>query len=322
MADVLDLRQFRAAELEPLLRAEAEEWRRELHWNYSTSLELIRQYLQARILPGYVLIGNEGRHLPKGYGFFVYESHKALVGAIFAHPRFRSGQREEERALLRPMLATLQATPGLQRIEAQLMPFRPPDLAEVFAAAGFQAFRRLFMHLDLEQAVLPAPSTLAVQGWETVGFEEAASLITDAYAGHIDSAVNDQYRSYPGALRFLHNVIHYPGCGSFDALSSCGIRDTATTGRSGERSPLLGMLLVSRVKSDVAHITQVCVHPRHRHRALGRALFAYALASLRRAGLRAVTLTVTQSNENAVALYEHLGFKTLREFDAYVWNHD
>ena len=36
-------------------------------------------------------------------------------------------------------------------------------------------------------------------------------------------------------------------------------------------------------------------------------------------GCRSASLTVTTANEDAVALYERVGFQTIRHFSAYVW---
>ena len=43
--------------------------------------------------------------------------------------------------------------------------------------------------------------------------EEAAHVISAAYRGHVDSEINDQYRSIPGARRFVTNIVRFPGCG-------------------------------------------------------------------------------------------------------------
>lgn len=317
MPEVLDLRQFRPAQLDPVLAAEAEEWLRELHWDYRSSLELIRQYIGARVLPGYVLAaGTPSQPRAQGYGFFVYEAQKGLIGDLFVHPASRGGRQAEEQLLLRHMIETLQATPGLRRIEAQLMSYRPRELAASFAERQFRSFRRLFLHLDLRAAPLPAEgasggAAVPVERWQSGLSEAAGSLIQRAYEGHIDSQINDQYRTLAGSLRFLHNVVHYPGCGEFDSAASGLVREPG--------GGLAGMLLASRVQADVAHVTQVCVAPSARNRGLARRLFLHSLANLRRRGFRAVTLTVTAGNLPALALYQQLGFHTLREFDAYVW---
>ncbi|MGH9478012.1 MAG: GNAT family N-acetyltransferase, partial [Terriglobales bacterium] len=162
MVEVLDLRQFRSAALEPLLRAEAAEWSRVLDWDYSASADLIRQYVEARILNGYVLADRvRGRLQPFGYGFFIYEAHKAMIGSIFVAEARRDSARSQERELLRHMLATMQATPTLERIEAQLMPFAPQALAAGFAETDFASYRRVFLELGLGGPAPPAPEAPA-----------------------------------------------------------------------------------------------------------------------------------------------------------------
>ncbi|HUX67864.1 MAG TPA: N-acetyltransferase [Terriglobales bacterium] len=321
MADVLDLRQFRSSQLEALLAAETAEWSQLLDWDYAPSADLIRQYVEARILPGYVLVErSRGRALPYGYGFFIYEAHKGMVGNLFVLPDRRDSAHLAERELLTHMLATLRASPGLERIEAQLMPFPPAALAPCFAAEGFHRFRRNFLQLGLRGQPPPAEAAaeaadfpgLRLEPWGGATFEEAAQLILHAYHHHIDSRINDQYRSFSGALRFMHNIAHYPGCGAFDPAASFLARSLAD-------SSLEGMILTSRVKPDVAHITQICVLPQSQRRGLGRALIARCLVQLRRRGLRAATLTVTAENLPACTLYRQLGFTPLAEFDAYVW---
>lgn len=322
MADVLDLRQFRSAQLEPLLRAEAAEWSQNLDWDYTPSAELIRQYIEARILPGYVLIErNGGRVIPLGYGFFIYEARKGMIGNLFVAPPHREPTYAFERQLLEPMVATLRHTPGLERIEAQLMPFAPEALAPSFEAEGFRSFRRIFLELLLERAPAegneshPAPNRLAgirLEPWGSATFEEAARLILHAYQRHVDSLINDQYRTFAGAVRFMHNIAHYPGCGAFDPTASFIARSTT-------QGQLEGMILTSRVKPEVAHITQICVLPERQRQGLGQALIARSLSQLRRQGVRSATLTVTAGNTGAVSLYRQLGFTTRSEFDAYVW---
>lgn len=313
MADVLDLRQFRASQLESLLQAEAAEWLRMLDWDYAASADLIRQYIEARLLPGYVLVERSlGRPHPLGYGFFIYEGHKGMLGNLFVAPAHRDPGHSAERRLLEHMIATLCSSPGLERIEAQLMPLPPDALARPMATRGFSAYRRVFLEIELAGLVATPAPACGLEPWGGASFEEAARLILRAYAGHVDGRINDQYRTFAGASRFMHNIAHYPGCGNFDAAASFLVR-------SLPHADLEGMILASRVKADVAHITQVCVLPERRHRGLGRALILATLAALRRQGLRAATLTVTRENEPALALYRQLGFRTRTEFDAYVW---
>ncbi|MGH9414040.1 MAG: GNAT family N-acetyltransferase [Terriglobales bacterium] len=317
--DILDLRQFRGTQLDGLLALESTEWDRMLDWDYRPSVDLIRQYVDARILPGYVLVERTRGHVtPRGYGFFVHEGRKGMIGNLFVAPAYRNGTLEGEQQLLEQMIATLTATPGMERIEAQLMAFPPQSLARCFSDHHFAGFRRVFLELGLGAAPGPAAEgtthlqDLRLEPWGGASYEEAARLIQHAYRDHVDSRINDQYRSFAGAIRFMHNIAHYPGCGTFDASSSY-------IARSVRHGALEGMILTSRVKPDVAHVTQICVLPERQGQGLGRALLDRALASLRRQRLRAVTLTVTGENQGALALYRSVGFVDLNEFDAYVW---
>ena len=108
---------------------------------------------------------------------------------------------------------------------------------------------------------------------------------------------------------------------------------------SGEPIPLLGqgtwamaedarrrpdeiaaLLLCSRVLEDVGHVTQLCVSRQYRRRGLGAWLLAECSRTLRSRGFQALTLTVTQQNADAVALYHRSGFVTRQTFDAMVWD--
>jgi ribosomal protein S18 acetylase RimI-like enzyme len=137
-------------------------------------------------------------------------------------------------------------------------------------------------------------------------------LIPVAYRGHVDSEINDQYRSPAGARRFLANIIQYPGCGTFFQPASFMALDN-TTGR------LCGMCLSSLVSFDVGHITQICVTPTIKGKGCGYELMRRSLGALMEAGCRAASLTVTAANTEAIALYERLGFRKVKEFSACVW---
>ena len=54
-----------------------------------------------------------------------------------------------------------------------------------------------------------------IEKWSDHYQDAAAQLIAAAYTGHVDSRINDQYRTSGGARRFLYNIVQYPGCGAF-----------------------------------------------------------------------------------------------------------
>jgi ribosomal protein S18 acetylase RimI-like enzyme len=307
--EIMDLRHFGAAELRPLLMEEARLWSERMSWDYQGSAEMILRYLDSKILPGYAAV-DDGRVL--GYCFFVYEGSKGVVGDMFTAAQAQSGLGER---LLNHVAETLQNSPGVRRIEAQLLLHDSGATLASFVRRGFRRFARLFMSIPLRPAPNFHPPELkgiTLRPWLEQDFQPGANVIMQAYAGHVDSDINDQYRSAAGSLRFLNNIVRFPGCGTFDAASSLAAVHTASR-------TLVGMLLCSRVREDVGHVTQVCLLPEFRKQGLARAMMAACLRSLQDRKFAELSLTVTAANHGAVDLYERLGFHTRRVFDAFVW---
>jgi ribosomal protein S18 acetylase RimI-like enzyme len=173
--------------------------------------------------------------------------------------------------------------------------------------------------------------TVATAPWSENRHSDAARLIAASYVDHIDSLINDQYRSPGGARRFLTNIVQYPGCGSFFAPASLVALSRDTGKKEGAPGPrplgydqaplaLSGVCLASLVANGVGHITQVCVAPSERGTGLGYELLRRSMVALAEYGCHTVTLTVTTANAEALALYERMGFTCRREFAAYVWD--
>jgi len=320
--EVLDLRHFSARQLRPLLEREAGVWRERLRWDYSNSTELLLQYLESRILQGFVAL-DQGRVC--GYTFCVYEGTKAVIGDAFAMGHRTMSDAAATRALLVPMLELLRHTPGIERVESQLLLFDAGDFAELFAGPEYTLYPRLFLECDfgaqretlaaraveMQADLTGVPAELELSLWRAEDYQAAGELIYLCYVGHTDAQINDQYRSLHGSLRFLHNIVRFPGCGIFEPGFSWMLRER----RSGA---LAGMVLCSRVGEKVAHITQLCVAQAYRGRGLGRRLLVRSAQSLLDAGFDAITLTVTEGNDPAVRLYERFGFTQLHRFDAMV----
>lgn len=308
--EILDIRHFNARQLRPLLEGEAAIWRQRLRWNYSTSTDLLLQYLDSRILPGFVAL-NRGRIC--GYTFCVYEGAKAVVGDVYASLESNDPLGVSFN-LARNLLDLLESAPDIDRIEAQLLLYDSGILPRIFT--GFTVFPRLFREYDLKpQSTPPPPTTLPPQfelsPWCEAFYQPSAALIQSAYAHHIDSNINDQYRSLHGSLRFLHNVVRFPGCGTFDPLCSFAIRERTS-------NSVIAILLSSRIAPDVAHITQLCVAPAYRGRNFGGILLNHCMSQLPLHGYRTITLTVSEANQPALHLYEAAGFTTRHRFDALV----
>ena len=54
-----------------------------------------------------------------------------------------------------------------------------------------------------------------IEPWADHHHESAATVIALSYGGHIDSQINDQYRTVAGAPAFIYNIVQFPGCGTF-----------------------------------------------------------------------------------------------------------
>jgi len=318
--EILDLRHFAAPVLRPLLDAESEIWAERLHWDYRASSRLLMQYLDNRMLPGYAAV-EAGK--VTGYVFCVYEETKAVIGDVFALPsadegadRASSPARSREETLLRHLFELLLNSPHVDRIESQLLIHPSGRFASDFRAAGFQVLRRLFLVQSLaghwSQPHADLPGNLELRSWREADLAPAARLICESYRDHPDSAINDQYRSVHGSMRFLNNIVRYAGCGTFAAQASYVVVDRVSR-------ELVALVLGSRVSEQSGHLTQVCVHPAFRRRGLARLMLAQAAFSFMRLGVTEISLTVTEANAEAIQLYKDEGYQPVHSFDAAVW---
>ena len=309
--EIADLTGIRSADLEALLEEETRVWRQQLDWDFQPSAGLVRRYVDMRALSGYALRVDEKL---VGYSYSVTDEHKGLICDLYVMEQFRSA--ENENRLLAAVLEALFETPYLRRVESQLMLLSPMDQRLLPSARYLRTFERQFMTFDLSRLPSLKPkaprSSVVFDQWTERRQDDTAQAIAAAYRGHIDSQINDQYRSPGGARRFLHNIIHYPGCGSFFAPASW-VAIQRSTGCP------CGLCLASLVAGDVGHITQICVTPPAQGAGLGYELLRRSLASLAGAGCRQVSLTVTSSNTGAIRLYERMGFASVRRFRAMVW---
>jgi GNAT superfamily N-acetyltransferase len=311
--EILDLRHFSSADLRPLLDDEGQVWSRLLSWDYSGSAEMILRYVDAKILPGYAAV-DRGRVF--GYSFFVYEGNKGVIGDLYVTNGNRlPNAREVELKLLTHVIETLQQSPGIHRVEAQLLAHEANAVSRPFLDTGFQRHPRLFMTLPLGHAAvekIPIHPDVEIRPWAEADYQPSAAVITASYRSHVDAQINDQYHTLSGSLRFLNNIVRFPGCGVFEAESSFVAVDRKARG-------MIGLILCSRVRGDVGHVTQVCVLPEYRSHRIGESLMAATVGSLQKRSFSLLSLTVTEANTRAVALYRRLDFDSKRIFDAFVW---
>jgi ribosomal protein S18 acetylase RimI-like enzyme len=306
-SQTVDLRSIDADRLAPILAEQIESWKTELDWDFTASANLVRRFIQIHALSGSVLVS--GKNVI-GYSYFVCEDGKGLIGDLYVLKEHRSADREY--ALFQSSLDAMWQTPGVHRVESQLLMLMDTVHREVPYESWFHAFPRFFLEAPLNVRLPPRKlsSSIALAPWTESWQEATGRLIAGAYQNHIDSQINDQYRSPMGARRFLTNIVQYPGCGSFFAPASFAATSDGA---------LCGASLASLVAADVGHITQVCVAPSHQGTGLGYELMRRSMESLAAHGCRSVSLTVTAANESALRLYRNMGFIERRAFSAYVW---
>jgi len=308
-AELVDLRDLRSQDIAKLLEEEIDTWSAALDWDFQASADLVRRFLDQRSLNGYAL-ALHGEIA--GYSYYVHDEHKGLIGDLFV--RESPARPEHERRLLAAVVDQLMRTRYTSRIETQLMLASPA--LDPPGARFLRSYDRNFMRLELQHVgSLPVGSAAAgyhMATWEDWYQEAAAQLIPEAYRGHIDSSINDQYDTVGGARRFLYNIVQYPGCGAFFKAASHVALDRRTGG-------LTGLSLASLVAPHAGHITQICVAPSARDTGLGYELLRRSLLGLLQAGCRIATLTVTAANHDAIRLYDRIGFETARRFRAFVW---
>jgi ribosomal protein S18 acetylase RimI-like enzyme len=308
--ELVDLRRLTARDLDVLLDEETAEWRDELDWDFGKSAVLVRRFVDLHALAGSAVV-EDGEAV--AYLYYVLEDNKGLVGDLYVRRGHRG--RGHEDALLEAALPDIREHPQINRVESQLLLLDfAPGRALPFASEAAE-YDRNFMRAELASADTREGNVRApifIERWSGQYHDGAAQVIADAYSGHVDSRVNDQYRSAAGARRFLFNIVQFPGCGTFFQPASYAAFD-AITGR------LCGISLASMVAPACGHITQICVSSAVRGKGVGHELLRRSLMTLKEADCRGVCLTVTAANEGAVALYERVGFRTIRRFSAYAW---
>ena len=308
---LVDLGQVRVRELEGILGEELRRWRELLDWDFQASADLVRRFVDVRGLSGYALrVGEE----LAGYCYYVVEEQKGLIGDLYVLEAHRTA--ENEHRLIGAVLEAMMRGRRVRRVESQLMLYRWARQGPIPGSKYLSSYERNLMVLDLEGAGALRPRELrekvVFERWTERWQEETAQLVAAAYRGHIDSQINDQYRSVAGARRFLFNIVQYPGCGTFFQPASWVALERGT-GR------VCGASLASLVAKDVGHVTQICVGPWMKGCGVGYELLRRSLESLGQCAARRVSLTVTAANQEAIRLYERVGFRVGWQFPALVW---
>lgn len=307
---LVDLRELRGNDLDVVLEEQSRVWRERFFLDFAPAAKTVRRFLDARSLSGQALVW-AGR--PVGYSYCVREDSKTLLSEFYVMKDFRGAEAESR--LFESTLLSAAMFPGVRRVEGQFLMLESLPHARAVLGRPLAVYPRRFMEREERgQPLPPAAASCSVRfsRWSDYYIDFAAELVTAAYAGHVDSRINNQYRTFAGSRRFLWDLIRHPGCGRF-------LQSAAVVAGNVRSLKLSGVCLGSLIAGGVGHVVQLCVAPEMRGQGLGGELLRRSLAAFRDAGSRRVTLTATAANRSAVRLYERAGFRTVWEFPAFVW---
>jgi len=297
--------------IHPLLEDEAKAWMADLDWDYSPVRRILLSFIRQRLLPGYAAVAGGAA---VGYTYFLVNRSKAIIGALYTRPDAPS--RDAAGELLSLAISCLKDMPAVRRVEAQIMPFHRQELTPEFTRHGFRFTPRHYLELDLSlhRKRAEPPDAARCIPWEPALLPPLASMTAVSYENQADAVICEDYRSPAGCEGYLRSLVENPGCGIFMPEASFVALDR-------EGAPC-GFVLCCRISPGAAIIPQIAVHPRSQGQRLGNMLMNRALVQLKSLGFRTVSLTVTEENVRAFGWYGRLGFKTRKQFGAYVWLRD
>ncbi len=306
--NLVPIGQADAPSLSALMDEEERAWFSELAWDYSPVREILASFMSQNLLPGFLALKGSAA---VGYGYFLTHHHKGIIGTVFAPASDVQLQAAED--LLAHMIQSLKGRDAITRIEAQILPFHDLDLTPLFTRHGFECYPRYFLELDLLSPLKQkdAISSERIVAWEPTHLYGAAEVAWESYRDQADAAICEDYCSVAGCENYLRSLVENPGCGTF-------LPNASFTGLDNRGVPC-GFILCSRTSAFAGMIPQVAIRPAHQGHGLGNALMRQALWRLKSLGMRTVSLTVTADNRRACEWYRRIGFKTRKEFGAYVW---
>jgi ribosomal protein S18 acetylase RimI-like enzyme len=301
------LKDLRANDLEPLLAEEIAEWRRVLDWDYTRSAKVVRTLADAGSLAGAALL-DDGEVV--GLGYCGIAEGKGQIWDVYVRPEWRHD--DVEPALFDTLVQMLVDTRAVRRIECQLL----LDEAGQLNVTGLCSFERMLMRREtaapLDAGYGLAAGRFRLERWGDRYQEAAATVLSLAHAGHVDAQMSDQYRTSTSAMRFIHDLVRFPGSATFCRKSSFVAFDRFT-------GLPAGIALTNFVADGVGHIGELCVTPESQGYGLGYQLLREAVTALGLEGANRISLTVTAGNHSALNLYSRCGFREMRRFHAYVW---
>jgi GNAT superfamily N-acetyltransferase len=303
---VVDLRTVKPAELEDLWQREIRWWRDRLLWDVADAFAALRRLVARGALPGKA-VRVDARTV--GYASYGIAERLGVISALLVASEY--GDADVTELLLQETVDEIRRQ-GVSRIESQCLTGDASQLARAFRCAGFRAYWRDFLRLDIcpPQGAVSPLTTVSLEPWQGMHLDEAAAILHAAYDGGVEVEIHERYRSTAGCGMVLDNILHQGSCGPLVAEASVLAR---------HRGRGIGLVVVTEIDPRQAHLTQVAVLPEYQRRGIGRWLLDYSLSRLAACQFETLSLIVSRANEQALRIYQAMGFQAVLAFPACIW---
>jgi ribosomal protein S18 acetylase RimI-like enzyme len=288
-----DWRDASSHEIEEVLAAEVDRWRRRLDWDIAGAWSALDPERVAGLLPG-ALVRDRGGRIA-GWTWFLLHGDSLQIGSIVAdRPEATSAlvaaalESREARCASRVAVCVREAAPGLR---------------EALRTRGFDVVDYEYLSRAACAADARASETDdGLRPWAAGDVVPAASLCARAYGtgegegirAFAPGGTREEWQDYVAGLALR---------------SSCGVvigdASRVVERRDGD---LAGFILTTSIGDRTAHVAQIAVDPAAQGQGVGRQLVAAALASVDREGFGRTTLLVSAANTRAKSMYAKFGF--------------
>lgn len=183
------------------------------------------------------------------------------------------------------------------------LPFtKEPTFEENLKKEGYLIFPRNEMFLEVKDVLdysFTLPSGYSFEPFTIEKVDEIMQVVVDSNPiEHPDSHIHPEMRSVEVTKRVFGGFTE-----NFTKL------DLTLNPQIMFEGKIIGISLVFSFQKDVAYIGEMCVHPDHQRKGLGKALMMNILQECSRKGIKRMGLAVTTSNTGAYQLYVRNGFK-------------
>lgn len=236
-------------------------------------------------------------------GFISGSARGEIIEAISLYVLPKSYYQNTASELVKTLTAKAFET-GFQHFRLQMrLPFnKEPNFEEILKKDGYLIFQRASMNLEVKDVLdysYTLPEGYTFEPFSINKVDEIMQVLVDANPiGHTDTHIYPEMRSAEITKQVFGGATE-----NFTKL------DPAINPQIIFESKIVGISQVFTSQKDVAFIGEMCIHPDHQRKGLGKALMKNIILESSRRDIKRIRLAVTVSNVGAYKLYEKTGFK-------------